>query len=434
MRAPIAAALLLAATAALGASALTLREATAAALEKNPAAAAARAREDAARTRLSEVRATWLPRVDVTETSTRSNDPVFVFASLLQEGRFQFDPVTLNDPDPLRANRLALNVRYTLFDQFRRLDAAQQARNGVAVSAFGADEIAQRLRAETIRAFYGVAVAEAKRSVAADAVRAGEAEAKAIRDKFEQGLIVESDLLATEVQLAEFRQQEIEAEGDAAIARATLAILLQRPVVEAIAIEGDVPSRTFGSVALEEALARGLEARGVVHAAQGAAANATLDLRMARAARLPRVDAFANWSRTGSNPDHTVAVIATMELFDGGTRARIAAARAGADAARAEESAARDRASMEIVTAWHRAHAAGERVTVAAKSVTQAETATRIVRDRYEHGLTTITEQLRAETALVRARLGLLAARYDAVTNHAELLRAMGGLHDVDAF
>jgi outer membrane protein TolC len=71
-------------------------------------------------------------------------------------------------------------------------------------------------------------------------------------------------------------------------------------------------------------------------------------------------------------------------------------------------------------------------VTVAAKSVEQATTAARIVRDRYEHGLTTITEQLRAETALVRARLGLLAARYDAVTNHAELLRAMGGLNDVD--
>jgi outer membrane protein TolC len=155
-------------------------------------------------------------------------------------------------------------------------------------------------------------------------------------------------------------------------------------------------------------------------------------LRTARGARLPRVDALANWSRTGSNPDHTVAVVATLELFDGGTRARIAAARAGVEEARAEESASRDRVSMEIVTAWQRALTARERVNVAARAVEQAETVARIVRDRYTHGLTTITEQLRAETALVRARLGLLAARYDTVANHAELLRAMGGLNDVD--
>ncbi|HEV2722386.1 MAG TPA: TolC family protein, partial [Thermoanaerobaculia bacterium] len=66
--------------------------------------------------------------------------------------------------------------------------------------------------------------------------------------------------------------------------------------------------------------------------------------------------------------------------------------------------------------------------------VEQADAAARIVRDRYEHGLTTITEQLRAENALVRARLGLLAARYDYVVGYAELLRATGDLNDITAF
>jgi outer membrane protein TolC len=241
------------------------------------------------------------------------------------------------------------------------------------------------------------------------------------------------------VQLAEFRQQEIEAEGDAAVARAALATLLQRSATEEIAVDGAMPERTFADVDVQQAIARGLTTRGDVAIAKASARNAELDLRTARGALLPRLDALANWSTTGStlrgrNPDHTLAVMASFDLFDGGKLARVAEARAGVEEARAAESAARDAVTMEIVGAYHRARAARQRVGVAAKAVEQAEAATRIVRDRYEHGLTTITEQLRAETALVRARLGLLAARYDYVVGHAELLRATGELNNADEF
>ena len=64
----------------------------------------------------------------------------------------------------------------------------------------------------------------------------------------------------------------------------------------------------------------------------------------------------------------------------------------------------------------------------------QAEAATRIVQDRYDNGLTTITEVLRAQAALVGARLGLLASRYRTITGYAELLRSTGGLLEIDPF
>lgn len=437
------------------AAALTLRDAVDEALAKAPQTAAAKARGDAARARLAEARALWLPRVDVTETAARSDDPVFVFAGLLQQGRFgaeHFDPAFLNAPPPLQSFRAGLNVRYTLFDQLRRADANAMAKNSVTQADAGYDEARQRVRLETLSRFYGVALADAKRVVAADAVRAADAQTKAIRDKFEQGLVVESDLLGSEVQLADFRQQEIEADGDAAVARAALATLLQRPMdwwrTGTLACPGggkgdrqECLSSTpaFDVPNVDQAIARGLAARGDVAAANAVAGNAELGVRTARGAFLPRLDAVANWSATGAtigghNPDHTLAVVASLDLFDRGKAARVAEARAGAAEARAMESAARDAVTMEIVAAWHRARAARLRVDVAEKAIAQAESAARIVRDRYEHGLTTITEQLRAETALVRARLGLLAARYDYVVGHAALLRATGDLHDVTPF
>jgi len=56
------------------------------------------------------------------------------------------------------------------------------------------------------------------------------------------------------------------------------------------------------------------------------------------------------------------------------------------------------------------------------------------VQDRYENGLTTITELLRAQTALVGARLALLAAHHQVISGYAELLRSTGGLHEIDPF
>ncbi|HEV2721975.1 MAG TPA: TolC family protein, partial [Thermoanaerobaculia bacterium] len=300
------------------AAALSLREATAVALSQAPRATAAKARVDAAQARLAEARGMWLPKVDATETAARSDDPGFVFAGLLQQGRFgpqDFDPAFLNAPPPLQSFRAGLNVRYTIFDQLRRDDANAAAKNAVAQADAGYDETRQRLRLETVSRYYGLALADAKRDVAAGAVRAAVAQAKAIRDRFEQGLVVESDLLATEVQLAELRQQEIEAEGDLAVAGAALATLLRRSPLEPIAIDGALPERTFPDADVPQAIARGLASRGDVAAASASAKNAALDLRTARGSLLPRVDALANWSATGAtigghNSDHTFAVMA----------------------------------------------------------------------------------------------------------------------------
>lgn len=421
---------------------LTLRAAVDEALSRNPAIAASAARARAAEARLGEARAMRLPRVDATESAMRSNNPVFVFGSLLEQGRFapqHFDPAFLNDPDPLSNVRLALNVRYTLFDRRQRSGATRQARNGVAMASDALEETRQRIRFEAISRFLGILVAEERVSLASQAVRAAEADARAMRDKFELGLLVEADALAAEVQLAAFRQQEIEAAGDLAVARASLNLALGRSVIAPLAIADAMPDVAPRELALDDAIARGVEARGAVRIAENAARNAAVDLRTARGARLPRVDTFASWGASGSSiaggdPDRTIGVVIGIDLFDRARDSRLVGARAGVDAARAEEQSARDAVTMEIVSAFHRAHAARQRLDVAARAVAQADAAARIVRDRYEQGLTTITEQLRAQTALVRARLDQLGARFDLAIGESELLRATGGLHDVEAF
>ncbi|HEU4522352.1 MAG TPA: TolC family protein, partial [Thermoanaerobaculia bacterium] len=105
-------AILLAAVAASPAAAqsVTLREAVDEALARNPAIAAADARQRSARAGEAEARAARYPRLDLTEAATRGNNPVFVFGTLLEQGAFaprHFDASFLNAPDALTNYRVA---------------------------------------------------------------------------------------------------------------------------------------------------------------------------------------------------------------------------------------------------------------------------------------------------------------------------------------
>ena len=83
---------------------LTLLSAVDLALRHNPLIRAAISGRKIADGQLSEARAGRLPLLQFSETFTRSNNPVFVFGSLLEQSRFapqNFDIGLLNSPEPV---------------------------------------------------------------------------------------------------------------------------------------------------------------------------------------------------------------------------------------------------------------------------------------------------------------------------------------------
>jgi outer membrane protein len=442
MRAAVGFFLLAIAARAADAQGLALQDAVTETLARNPVIAAAEARRRAAEAHESEARSSRLPRVELTESVTRSNNPVFVFGSLLEQGEFaarHFDPAFLNAPDALVNHRAALTARLSVFDRFHTSNAVRRGRNGVDRAGIELEEARQRLRGETIARFYGVVVAEERLRLAKEMAGMAEADARATRDRFEQGMLVESEPHAADVHVASLKTRVLAAEGEAAVARAALATLLQRPLHEPIAVDDTLPDLAGDPLPLDAAIAHGTATRAPVRIAASEKADAALRLASDRATVLPRVDVFAALGASGGtfgrrNADHAAGIVVTLELFDRARPARVAAARAETDAVAAAETMARDAVAMEVLAAWYRLRVATETASVAAAGVEQARAGARIVRDRYEQGLTSITEHLRAQTTLVSTRFELLAAQYETVVARAELLRATGDLHDVDSF
>ena len=78
---------------------------------RNTDTRAAQAAEIEAAERVAQAKAGYFPRVDLTETWQRSNQPVFVFSSLLSQRQFSeanFAIDALNHPDPVNSFRVGL--------------------------------------------------------------------------------------------------------------------------------------------------------------------------------------------------------------------------------------------------------------------------------------------------------------------------------------
>jgi len=83
---------------------------------------------------------------------------------------------------------------------------------------------------------------------------------------------------------------------------------------------------------------------------------------------------------------------------------------------------------LEVRRAWADLRAAGQRIEVAKAAVSEAEESLRITRNRYEAGMTNVTELLRNETVVLESRTRYLAAVHDQRIAAAMLELAAGRL------
>lgn len=412
------------------------------ALRTNPLMRATSVGRELADAQLNEARAGRLPLLQFNETISRSNNPVFVFGSLLEQGKFtaqNFDLKALNNPEAINNFRTSMTFKLPLFDQRQTATRINQAQIRQQQADTQTSQAAQHLRFEVLRAYYGVLLAQTKKAVADEATKTAEADVNRIRDLVEVGMIVTSDLLSAEVQLADFRQQQIQAEGDIRIAYAALNTALGLAVGTPQKITGQLVEKSFTVAGSDELIRQALENRPDYTRANLSIRVSEEQRRGAISERLPRVDVFANVGASNKNfvkgsSDYVVGASLTFNLFDAGRKTRIDQADALRALAVAEKDQLASQIRFEVVRAYQQFISARERLAVASRVIDRAQEALRIVQARHREGLTTITEVLQAETALVRARMNLVAARYEHYVGYANVLLASGKLTDVEEF
>ena len=144
---------------------LTLTQAVEIGLRTNPSMKVTAAGRQLADAQLQEARTGRWPFLQAAETFTRSNNPVFVFGTLLEQGRFGSDNFaidSLNHPNAINNFRSALTLRLPLFDQRQTETRTAQARIAQQEADQQTEMAAQQLRFAVIRTFYGLLLAQAR--------------------------------------------------------------------------------------------------------------------------------------------------------------------------------------------------------------------------------------------------------------------------------
>jgi outer membrane protein len=414
---------------------LTLQEAMNRARGQTADARALASTIQEAEARVRQAQSGFWPRVDVSETVQHGNNPVFVFSSLLSQRRFSeanFAIPALNQPDPLTNTRTGITVEQRIFDAGSTLLAVEAAKLDRDMAVVAQDGATRDLAFRAAQAFVRVLQLEAAVRATDAAVAASESDQQRARARREAGLVTEADVLTVEVHRADMRQRQIAAAGDVAVARIQLADAVGLPLTAAVMAVPPSPRAmpADGDTLVREAL--GLHPqRRQAELRQQLADNAR---RTARAGLLPTVAAQAGWEFNGATlgtqqSSWVVGAEVRLNLFKGFadaarmTEAGYAQIRAGAERERVERSI-----EVEVRAALAQLMAAGAREEAGRTALTQARESQRIIRDRYETGLATVTDVLRAAEATVDAESRATAAEMDVILQTVALDRAIGRL------
>nr|MCU0248310.1 TolC family protein [Bryobacter sp.] len=187
---------------------LTLKDAVRQAARSHPAVEAAQARIAAAQTRPNQAKAGWMPQVNYQESVMRSNNPVFVFGSLLNQRRFSADRFQidkLNNPEFVNNFQSLVSVDQNLYDFNRTRKARDLASTGVKLSEEEKRRAEQAQMAAAARAWLGVVLAREAREVAREGVRSAEADLARAEAVLASGRSTDADVLSVKVHLEMMR-------------------------------------------------------------------------------------------------------------------------------------------------------------------------------------------------------------------------------------
>ncbi len=391
----------------------------------------ARAAADAQRATAAGALRGVLPAVGADASLLRTTDPINAFGFALKQrgvSMASFAPASLNDPAAISNYAAGFTLQQPIIngDAWAGLRAA---RAGAAASESQAEWTRLTTRANVVQAYYGAVLAREMAGTMRAAERAAHEHVRAADLAVTNGLVTRSDALLARVRAGEIEAQRLDAESQARLARVQLALLLGTPGDSAFSLPDSLP--VAAGVRVERT---DVTSRADVNAADKARQAAQLDVRRAQASLLPRLNGFARyeWNSpdrpAAGRPMWTLGAVLSWSPFGGGAEladVRGAAARArGADA---QAEGARAAAALERQSADEAWHVAAARAVIADTAVTQSDEALRIVRKKYQGGLSAISELLDASAANTQARLMRSDARFRLIAAAAARLRAWGG-------
>jgi outer membrane protein len=377
----------------------------------------------AADARLEEARGGRLPKVNYSESWVRSDNPVFVFSSLLTQHQFGLDNFAigpLNRPGFLNNFQSLVTVNQPIYDAGQTHHAVKAAQLGRQLTDEEKRRVQMELVAGVARAYYGAILASGNLKAAEQAERSAEADLERAQSVRTAGMSTDVDVLSIRVHLAAVNEQRFQRAADLDVARAALNDAMGLPLDTPHKLTTPLTPAALPDSTLAQIEHGASEERPEMRQSRLNSLLAKNQIDSARGNYLPQVGFLGAFEAdrqrfvTMGGANWTAGITLKWNLFNGlSDRARIEEAAAGLRQADAQTRRADSAVRLEVRRDYADLRAAEQRIEVAKASVAEAEESLRITQNRYEAGMSNVTDLLRTETAVLESRTRYLAAVHD---------------------
>jgi len=403
----------------------TVRNSVAFSLANSPDSRVALQRINMATAAVDQARVGYYPSVDVSAQYGQTNNPMYSFGNILNQGTFS-PSIDFNNPGRTDDLSLRAGVEYRFYNGGRDQAGVEVAEAGVAQSRMDRETIHSRLSFEVVRSFQSMVQAEemlAARNASIAAIRASLSVARA---RFNAGDLLKEDLLNLEVQESRASENLILAKHGLELSQKIFLNLLG---LRDGAVVIDPTQESYQSVPEERSYSLRPELQSLAHAEEAA----TVNLMAARGGNLPTLDGFASYQYdkgyvTDGNGDSWMAgVKLNYRLFEGNrTSADVARAMAALSSIQAQRTKVGLGMDLEMKQADLSHRQAVQRLEVTKKMVEQAEESARLSRSRFKEGVILSSDLIDVEMRLTDALVRQSVAKANIKVARADLLRAMG--------
>jgi outer membrane protein TolC len=408
---------------------LTVAEAVQRALVANEEARIARTNVDRTEGQVREAYARVMPTIDGSYRFTRNlQRPVLFFDQDGETQQIQIGNATEHAFD--------LTVEQPVLD-FSLGSALAAAGHGTAASEASYERALSDVALDARLAYYGVLLADADVTVAANALELARRRLDQVQLFFDVGTAAEFDVLTARVALEGARPDQIRAVNAQRLAYNELKRETGVPFSTGVELADPLAYEPV-EMALEAAITTALERRGDLIAQRETVALTRELVDVQRSEAFPSISLFLNLNRRASSEEMwpedrdftqsaTAALALDIPIFDGRRNQGLTLQARADNVAAIERLHALERdVELQVLDAWQTVQAAAEGVTATQATLELAQRAYDIATVRFRSGLSTQLELDVAEQDLIEAQSNAAEALYSHMAARALLLHAMG--------
>lgn len=403
----------------------TAQQAVTFAIANNPDSTIARNTIEEAQAAANMTRATDYPLVNVGAEYGQTNNPMYSFGNILNQGAFD-DTIDFNDPGRTDNLQLKAEVSYRIYNGGRDRAEQEAAEAGIGLTQTDLVAVHRQLGYEVVKNFQAILQAEEMVTVREEELAAIGAAYDVGQARYEAGDLLRQDLLNLELQHSRASEHLIQSKHTLELTRRSFLNLLGLR-------EGQVTIHPQQSS--DQEIPEKIDYRNR-HELQRIAALeqiAVAELQKAEGGKLPTVDGFAGyqvdngWVENETGDSWMAGVRMNYTLFDGNrTAAHITGARLKLRKIEALRIKTELALNLEVQQALLDYEQAKERLSVTGKMVGVAEEVARLSRARFKEGVILASDLIDFEMRLTDARARQLAAKAGYMVAIANLRRATG--------